>query len=105
MNIEKDSCLSCMLSQATSPADLQEKVRAVLTDATCTRGVNALQVRRSYIKVLKDDKGRDMIRVRGYVNTKNNQGRGVNYQPLDKTIYGVYEVRFFKYFGVYSELY
>ena len=106
LNIEKDTCLSCMLLQATSPAELQEKVGAVLTDATCTRGVNALQqVRRSYIKVLKDDKGRDMIRVRGYVNTKNNQGRGVDYQPLDKTIYGGYEVRLFKYFGVYFELY
>ena len=68
--------------------------------------MNALQqVRRSYIKVLKDDKERDMIRVRGYVNTKNNQGRGVDYQPLAKTIYGGYEVRLLEYFGVYSELY
>ncbi len=70
----------------------------MLTDATCTRGVGALQqVRRSYIKITKDEKGRDTVRVRGYVNTKNNQGRSVNYTPMDKTIYGQYEVNLFKF--------
>ena len=61
----------------------------MLTDATCTRGVGALrQIRRSHVKVKKDDNGLDVVRLRGYVNTKNNQGRAVNYKPMDKTIYG-----------------
>ena len=68
----------------------------MLTDATCTGGVGALQqVRRSYVKLMKDDKGRDVVRLRGYVNTKTNQGRAVNYTPMDKTIYGQYEVKLF----------
>ena len=71
----------------------------MLTDATCTRGVGALQqVRRSYLKIIKDEKGREMVRVQGYVNPKNNQGRAVNYTPLDKTIYGEYEVKFFNFY-------
>ena len=72
---------------------------AVLTDATCTRGVGALrQVRRSYVKIVKDEKGLDVVRLRGYVNTKNNQGRAINYKPMDKTIYGQYEVKLFNLF-------
>ena len=68
----------------------------MLTDATCTRGVGALQqIRRDYVKVVQDEKGLDVVRLRGYVNTKNNQGRAVNYKPMDKTIYGQYEVKLF----------
>ena len=68
----------------------------MLTDATCTRGVGALrQIRRSYVKVKKDDNGLDVVRLRGYVSSKNNQGRAVNYKPMDKTIYGQYEVKLF----------
>ena len=74
----------------------------MLTDATCTRGVGALQhFRRSYIKIVQDDEGLEMVRLRGYVNTKNNQGRAVDYRPMDKTIYGQYEV---KLLNLYFEL-
>ena len=47
---------------------------------------------------MKDDNGLDVVRLRGYVNTKNNQGRAVNYKPMDKTIYGQYEVKMFNFF-------
>ena len=65
------------------------------------------QMRRSMITITADKRGRKQVRIRGNVKRKTMQGRSDNYAPLNKMIYGEFEVIYSKYFlvlMVYSDV-
>ena len=65
----------------------------IILEGTSGRGVAMqAQIRRSMVKVDRDQKGRKNIRIRGNVTRKTMQGRSDNYAPLDKNIHGEFEV-------------
>ena len=62
-------------------------------EATVGRGVSlSSQIRRSFVKVEHDTKGRRYVRIHGYVIRKTMQGRSNNYAPLNEIVYGEMEV-------------
>ena len=75
------------------PEELTLKAAAIILEGTCGRGVTMqAQIRRSMVVITTDKRGRKQVRIRGNVKRKTMQGRSDNYAPLDKTIYGEFEV-------------
>ena len=65
----------------------------IVLEGTSGRGVAMqAQIRRSMVKVSRDQKGRKTVRIRGNVTRKTMHGRSDNYAPLDKQIHGEFEV-------------
>lgn len=76
-----------------TPADLQLKVVMMLMEATVCRGASLIgQLRRSYVRIEKDERGRKVARIRGNATTKTMQGYKDDYKPLDVLICGNFEV-------------
>ena len=90
-------CTTCviipLLLQLMDPEELSLKAAAIILEGTCGRGVTMqAQIRRSMVAITTDKMGRKQVRIRGNVKRKTMQGRSDNYAPLDKMIYGEFEV-------------
>ena len=80
--------------QVVDPEELSLRVFLILLEHTVARGsTTPSQIRRSYISIQHDDKGRKIARILGNVHRKTMQGRSADYRPLDVTAFGELEVR------------
>ena len=95
-DLEKmDRWMTRPLQEVPDPEDLVQRVAILLLAISACRGTHAYsQIRRSYINFLSDPQGQIYARIKGNVIQKTNQGRSVNYEPLDKMIYGKFEASF-----------
>ena len=76
------------------PEELSMRVFLILLEHTVARGsTTPSQIRRSYVTIQHDDKGRKIARILGNIRRKTMQGRSADYRPLDVTVFGELEVR------------
>ena len=76
------------------PEELSLRVFLILLEHTVARGSSTpSQIRRSYISIQHDEKGRKIVRILGNIRRKTMQGRSADYRPLDVTVFGELEVR------------
>ena len=79
--------------QLKDPEELALKDAAIILEGTCLRGVTMqAHIRRSTFAITIYNRGRKQVRIRGNVKCKTMQGSSDNYAPLDKMIYGEFEV-------------
>ena len=77
----------------TRPEELSQKVFLILLETTVARGASTPgQIRRSYLSLQHDHKGRREVRVHGNARRKTMPGRAADYRAIDVTVYGKLEV-------------
>ena len=90
----RDKFLTKPVDDVSEPEELLLIVGTAFLEADISRGTAVLgQIRRSFVSVQADDRGKHYITVKGNTRRKTNNGNSKKYKPMNFKIVGELEVK------------